>query len=110
MLSGQEKKELKGRIVKMVLSSDESRPASPAWMVTSIQKRPYTGVNIAANLPLDDHNGYVFTAAGFSKVCYPDKWDANYGLELAIRKAAADIVRQWDAFRDLGGYKPCAES
>jgi len=28
----------------------------------------------------------------------PDKWDPDYGLELAVKKAAADIMRQWDEY------------
>jgi len=98
MLNRKEKKELRERIVEMALSDDESRPA---WVTTWIQKKPYTAAAIAATLPLDSDDGHVFTAAGFSKVCYPDKWNARYGVELAVKRAAADIVRQWDAFLDL---------
>jgi len=95
MLSRQEKKALKDKIVAMVLLDDEDRAA---WMLASMQKRPYTGVNVAAVIPFDD--GELFTAVGFSKAHWPDKWDPDYGLELAIKKAAADIVRQWDEYLD----------
>ena len=30
---------------------------------------------------------------GFAKVAYPDKWDASFGIALATKKAASQIVR-----------------
>ena len=47
------------------------------------QKQPYT----AARVTMDGHAGY-----GFSKVAHPDAWDADFGIELAVRKAIADAV------------------
>lgn len=35
-----------------------------------------------------------YYAYGFAKVQYPDKWDANKGIDLAVRKALASITRQ----------------
>jgi len=40
--------------------------------------------------------GYPLTqisAVGFSKVCYPDKWDADYGVRIAVYKALGRIAR-----------------
>jgi len=97
MLSRQEKRELKAKIVAMALSGDKCQWA---WATTSLQKRPYTGTKVYARLPSRGEEGRLYSAIGFSKVCYPDKWDPDYGIELAIKKAAADIVRQWDEYLD----------
>jgi len=53
------------------------------------QKRPYTAVRITT-IGLD---GREYTDAGFAKVNYPDRWDADYGIELATRKAIAAISK-----------------
>jgi len=31
---------------------------------------------------------------GFSKVCYPDKWDADYGVRIAVYKALGKIAKE----------------
>lgn len=54
-----------------------------------LQYRPYTCVKMDINLL-----GIVHTGVGFTKVCWPDKWDEQYGLDLATRKAASVIVRK----------------
>lgn len=47
------------------------------------QKRPYTAVKVIVRMP-----GYpMMTEYGFTKVCWPDTWDAERGIELAVRKA-----------------------
>jgi hypothetical protein len=53
-----------------------------------IQKQPFTAVYIDLVAPED------VVGAGFSKVCYPDRFDARYGRELALRKALAEIARR----------------
>ena len=35
---------------------------------------------------------------GFAKVKYPDKWDSGFGIALAQRKAAAQIIRAAKSF------------
>ena len=47
------------------------------------QKQPWTG----ARAIVDGKTGF-----GFSKVMHPDKWDADFGEELAVHKAIADAV------------------
>lgn len=54
-----------------------------------LQKRPYTAVQIAYFF-LD----HCYWAVGFSKINWTDKWDEQYGLEMAVKKAAHDIARQ----------------
>lgn len=53
-----------------------------------IQKRPYTAVYV------DFLCDILESGVGFSKVNYPDRWDARYGRELALRKALAEIARK----------------
>lgn len=54
-----------------------------------IQRRPYTCVIL--NFTFD---GEEYTSAGFSKVCYPDKWSSEEGMSVAFEKAVDDIVEQ----------------
>jgi hypothetical protein len=57
-----------------------------------IYRRPYTHVKIhdmRGNKPV---YGY-----GFSKVCYPDKWDKEVGRSIALAKAARDLAEVADA-------------
>lgn len=53
------------------------------------QKRPYTMVEIR-----HWENDSWFRAIGFSKVNWSDQWSEKVGLEIAAKKAIADIVRQ----------------
>jgi len=58
--------------------------------------------NVAVRMVLYPHNA-VIEGRGFAKVSYPDKWDADFGVALAAKKAAAQIVREAKAFNiDLG--------
>lgn len=54
-----------------------------------IQERPYTAIEMTFNI-----KGKDFEARGFSKVKWPDKWDEEYGFNLACCKAAAKIAKQ----------------
>jgi len=58
--------------------------------VFAIQDRPYTGVKVT--LFIDGIGG--LEGVGFSKVKWPDEWDAEFGQELAIRKALAAIYKR----------------
>lgn len=58
-------------------------------VVEIIQKRPYTAVKITSW-----YNRVEYTGTGFSKVCYPDTWDAEQGVDIAFRRALIDIYRQ----------------
>jgi len=53
------------------------------------QDRPYTAVRVTVMYADARH-----TAIGFAKVCRPDKWDVEFGCELAIRKAIAKIAKR----------------
>lgn len=52
------------------------------------QECPNTLVLIVARV-----NDTSYRASGFAKVQWPDRWDAEYGVMMATRKAVAKIVR-----------------
>ena len=54
------------------------------------QSKPYTAVKVKVWYKgcSDTHE-----AVGFAKVCWPDKWDADYGVTLAVAKALAQIAK-----------------
>jgi hypothetical protein len=52
------------------------------------QERPYTCIVLEVKTPYG-----VVKGIGFSKVCYPDRWDAQRGEELAKDKAIAKIAK-----------------
>ena len=102
-LSKEERKELVREIARIALSDEQFKPA---LIVTMLQRSPYTGVLVLASLPLDatdDDAVKTVSAVGFSKVSWPDKWDAEHGRELAVKRAAAEIVRKWDWIFYTGG-------
>ena len=53
------------------------------------QQRPSTAVKVEG-LYKDNY----ISAYGFSKVCWPDTWDAGHGIDLAVRKAIAYLARE----------------
>ena len=53
------------------------------------QRKPYTCMIVNSS-----YNGKEYTGFGFSKVCYPDKWDAEEGAERAFRRALIMILHQ----------------
>ena len=34
-----------------------------------------------------------YSAYGFAKVQWPDRWDADYGVKMAVRKAIGKVIR-----------------
>ena len=52
------------------------------------QDCPYTAIKITAVWMAEE-----FLAYGFTKVCWPDKWNAEYGEQLARDKALAKISK-----------------
>ena len=52
------------------------------------QDRPWTFVLLEVNYDR------LYRTFGFSKVCRPDKWDADYGEELAITKALYKLAKE----------------
>lgn len=53
------------------------------------QDQPNTAVNLYISFGRQPYQAY-----GFAKVQWPDKWDAEYGVELAKRKARAKIAKR----------------
>ncbi len=53
------------------------------FKVTVIQQRPYTCVTVET---LDGTQ-----CIGFSKICKPDAWSAQMGMQLALGRAMADL-------------------
>jgi len=78
--------------------------ASPLFSVECWQDGPWTAVRVGAEYfiyndsffdsLLDNYTNYECTEVGFSKVCWPDKYDSNKGYEIALRKALSKIARQ----------------
>ena len=60
------------------------------------QEKPWTFVRILVDvsdfkrLPRED----VRWSFGFSKVCRPDKWDAEFGISHATNKAVGKLAKQ----------------
>lgn len=73
------KKELRERLYDYWQHSKGGLVGVDIW-----QKCPYTAVCVRI--------GGAFTY-GFAKVQYPDTWDSQYGADLAVKKALADIVK-----------------
>jgi len=64
----------------------------------SWQEKPNTFVVMSVYVPFEDK---VYSTFGFSKVAYPDKWDKEYGLELATTKALYRLAKQLNKARKL---------
>jgi hypothetical protein len=62
-------------------------------VVALVQRRPYTMISI-----ISWYNDTQYGGIGFSKVCYPDKWDDEHGADIASRRALIDVFHQvrWD--------------
>ena len=59
--------------------------AQGGWARSIIQQCPYTCVTVVVYGLTDPLQGI-----GFSKVKWPDKWDADLGVEIATKKALAN--------------------
>jgi len=68
---------------------DDSIPHE-AYTMGVEQLRPWTFVKVAVEW--GDKNWVV--GRGFSKVSFPDRWDADEGKGVALRKALANVWRQ----------------
>jgi hypothetical protein len=62
-------------------------------VIALVQRRPYTMMSVTSWF-----NGKVYDGVGFSKVCYPDRWDDEQGADIAVSRALIDIFHQirWD--------------
>ena len=75
------KREMKEELVAKLRG--QMRPA------TVYQDRPWTFVKFEVTF-ID----VMMETYGFSKVCRPDKWDEEYGIELAITKALYKLAKE----------------
>lgn len=57
------------------------------------QKKPNTLVVLRLSLRTESLDRF-FLGLGFSKVCWPDTWNEEYGKQLAHDKAVRDIYQQ----------------
>ena len=55
----------------------------------TVQRKPFTLVTVRAR-----HGNYYLTGVGFSKVMWPDRWDAENGVRVAKERARLDVARQ----------------
>lgn len=78
-------------IEKLVKDVREGQVDVGPLTLTVWQKRPYTAVRIEYER---QPNEYTFVGLGFTKVSWPDKWDEEEGVNIALLKAAAHIWRQ----------------
>jgi hypothetical protein len=67
------------------------------------QDEPWTAVTVDAESFLivdtdmwqnEKSSGYDMIEHGFSKVCWPDQFDSQFGIDLAVEKAIAKIAKQ----------------
>lgn len=84
-----DRKELIEEFVKKVNNADELALPGLGEYIEVWQKKPYTAVHVSVR-----YNGAYYREYDFAKVQYPDKWDAEYGKQLAIRKACAAIAKR----------------
>jgi len=68
----------------------EYERGSEAVSVGVWQKRPYTAARVRVALAETP----VMWALGFAKVRYPDEWDAERGIDFAVRKALGEVARR----------------
>ena len=97
------KKESRKKFVEWIVSTmtegDDILPhksynlsTAEIFVASLLQQRPYTAIELVFMMRMPPYKTIV--AVGFTKVCYPDEWDAAYGKELAVKKAAAQIARE----------------
>ena len=58
----------------------------------TIQGQPYTATRLV--IPDPTNPPYELIGRGFSKVSWPDTWDATRGINYALKRAKRDLVRQ----------------
>jgi len=77
------KKQLSKEDRKLVYSYAEQ----VAEIIEIQQSRPWTYVAVGITV-----DSMPFRGIGFSKVCWPDAWDANAGIDRAARRAMNNVV------------------
>lgn len=68
----------------------------PYISVVVMQRKPYTAVEVSYEREYDS----TVIGLGFSKVCWPDKWDVEKGIRIATGKALSHIWQQMDEDKD----------
>lgn len=71
----------------------ESSYSNVLEVVDVWQDRPNTAVKIKANIVPIVYRGMKVEAFGFSKVAWPDEWDAAVGVDMAVRKAISKLAK-----------------
>ena len=105
-MTGKERKALAKKIVEAVLGVvhiDGTHSFAHTTRIVQVgglnvycevaQKRPYTSVVLTVK-PVRRFPLFVEKDIGFTKVCFPDEWNAAYGVELAVRKAAKAVAKK----------------
>lgn len=67
-----------------------------AKLVHCLQECPYTAVGMTYL-----YDGNSFTGVGFSKVNWPDKWDHEYGFDVAVSRAVRSIRKQIQKYEEI---------
>ena len=85
-----DRKESRKRFIKRTMQRIEDNTL-PICSLDYWQKQPYTAARLTMILP-----GWkdASTGLGFSKVCWPDEWDAEKGKQIALKKAISSLWRQ----------------
>ncbi len=69
-------------------------------------RKPYVFVEVKARISDQDICGI-----GFAKVAYPDVWDPKAGIQVARKRACADVTKQVALYRRLQNLeKPVPDS
>ena len=76
------RREDKERIANFLTTKNE-------YSIDISQDRPWTFVRIVLDI-----NDLSLESVGFSKAHYPDKWDAQYGWKLALKKAVYKLAKE----------------
>ena len=92
------KKELQERLLALwELGPEELKKqwgqGQESLSVIAWQKKPNTAVQVSY-IPRQWRGEAYPCDYGFAKVRYPDKWDTDKGIDLAVKKALASIARQ----------------
>jgi len=69
--------------------------ANHSVMSKTVARRPYCFAEVTTNI-----RGMQFKGYGFSKVCWPDEWNAEGGCTLATVRALEDLTQRLEAIWD----------
>lgn len=87
-----QRQELVDKLADMAFDSIDQESVNDGTYQVGIlycdQKRPYTYIKAGVVSKKD-----TYTASGFSKCCWPDRFDSEYGYRLALKKAMTEIVK-----------------